>query len=342
MFSDIFEDDYGDPARAIGAGDEDGRMRGATFVEETIGTFTSLNRSREEFDANVELVCAAINALPDLLDALEQPKDQGPIAERARNHLRALEEHEGSCSCADCAKHAESAEIIEALLSQPKDQASPSRGWKMVPREPTKEMLEACQAVNWFLAGSDKSPEEIDAAFWSAMYDAAPSSLTSEGEGVLGSVGRKSVLPPTDADGVVAPSTGWKLVPTKHDGRAGLTHDMCEAFWAAYTRADEHGRGHYEATNAGYNAMLHVAPEARITTPSSERPSREDSPPTCTLIEELCEAAEPIVAFLTPDPSWVADSHALTQGSSLAKKQITAGDIRKLARALSKAKRGAR
>jgi hypothetical protein len=47
------------------------------------------------------------------------------IEERARNHLRALEEHEGSCSCADCNKHAESAEIIEALLSQPKDQASP-------------------------------------------------------------------------------------------------------------------------------------------------------------------------------------------------------------------------
>jgi hypothetical protein len=52
---------------------------------------------------------------------------------------------------------------------------------------------------------------------------------------------------------------GWKLVPTKHDGCAGLTHEMCDAFWAAYDRAGlKHGQ--FESTNAGYNAMIDAAP----------------------------------------------------------------------------------
>lgn len=91
----------------------------------------------------------------------------------------------------------------------------------------------------------------------------------------LGSVGIK---PSADRrDLAVAPLGGWQLVPTKHDGRAGLTHDMCAAFWHAYEAADALGRGYYEATNAGYNAMLRmapsppadVAPEARATAQSN-------------------------------------------------------------------------
>lgn len=57
---------------------------------------------------------------------------------------------------------------------------------------------------------------------------------------------------------------GWQLVPTKRrEGDAvvaGLTHEMCDAFWRAFDKANEH-RGHFESTNAGYNAMLEVAPK---------------------------------------------------------------------------------
>jgi hypothetical protein len=53
---------------------------------------------------------------------------------------------------------------------------------------------------------------------------------------------------------------GWQMVPTKHEGRAGLTHEMCSAFWAAFHDAEE-TRGHFESTNAGYNAMLAAAPD---------------------------------------------------------------------------------
>lgn len=59
---------------------------------------------------------------------------------------------------------------------------------------------------------------------------------------------------------------GWVLVPTKHEGRAGLTHEMWAAFWAAYGRAEQK-HGNYEATNAGYNALLAASPAP----PSLER-----------------------------------------------------------------------
>ena len=59
---------------------------------------------------------------------------------------------------------------------------------------------------------------------------------------------------------MIACPTGWKLVPTKHDGKAGLTPEMFDAFWAAFTKASEH-RGHFESVNIGYNAMLAASPE---------------------------------------------------------------------------------
>jgi hypothetical protein len=54
-------------------------------------------------------------------------------------------------------------------------------------------------------------------------------------------------------------SRGYVVVPCKHDGRAGLTHEMCHAFWQAHDAAWNRGRGHYESTNAGYNALIDAA-----------------------------------------------------------------------------------
>jgi hypothetical protein len=65
---------------------------------------------------------------------------------------------------------------------------------------------------------------------------------------------------------------GWKLVPMKHDGKAGLTPEMFDAFWVAFTKASEH-RGHFESVNAGYNAMLAAAP-----LPPPDRPILRGSP----------------------------------------------------------------
>lgn len=52
---------------------------------------------------------------------------------------------------------------------------------------------------------------------------------------------------------------GWQLVPVVHNGKAGLTHEMCNAFWERYFDACKK-HGYYESTNAGYNAMLSAAP----------------------------------------------------------------------------------
>jgi hypothetical protein len=52
---------------------------------------------------------------------------------------------------------------------------------------------------------------------------------------------------------------GYVVVPCKHEGRAGLTHEMCHVFWQAHDAAWNKGRGHYESTNAGYNAMIDAA-----------------------------------------------------------------------------------
>lgn len=57
-------------------------------------------------------------------------------------------------------------------------------------------------------------------------------------------------------------SHGYAVVPCKHDGRAGLTHEMCAAFWDAFQAAVNRGRGHFESTNAGYNAMIAAAPQS--------------------------------------------------------------------------------
>lgn len=51
---------------------------------------------------------------------------------------------------------------------------------------------------------------------------------------------------------------GFVLVPCLHDGKAGLTHEMCDAFWRRHAEAAEK-HGHYESTNAAYNAMIAAA-----------------------------------------------------------------------------------
>jgi len=70
------------------------------------------------------------------------------------------------------------------------------------------------------------------------------------------------------SDAAQAPE-GWRLVPTKHKGHAGLTHAMMRAFYAAFEANDQ--RGDFERLNAGYNAMLAAAPVA----PAAKVPSDE-------------------------------------------------------------------
>jgi hypothetical protein len=59
-----------------------------------------------------------------------------------------------------------------------------------------------------------------------------------------------------------AKQEGWKLVPTKHEGRAGLTDAMMRAFYKAFEANSQ--RGDFERLNAGYNAMLDTAPAAPV------------------------------------------------------------------------------
>lgn len=53
---------------------------------------------------------------------------------------------------------------------------------------------------------------------------------------------------------------GWRLMPILHNGKAPCTHEMADAFDSAY---EEHSKVHgfYESMNAGYNAMVRVAPK---------------------------------------------------------------------------------
>lgn len=67
--------------------------------------------------------------------------------------------------------------------------------------------------------------------------------------------------------------TTHQAVPKKHargeNVLAGLTPEMCAAFWAAHAEAlGKHG--HFEATNAGYNAMLAAAPPHGVELPTRE------------------------------------------------------------------------
>lgn len=55
---------------------------------------------------------------------------------------------------------------------------------------------------------------------------------------------------------------GWKLVPVRHQGRAGLTDSMMRAFYKAFDANSQ--RGDFERLNAGYNAMIEAAPEAPV------------------------------------------------------------------------------
>lgn len=52
---------------------------------------------------------------------------------------------------------------------------------------------------------------------------------------------------------------GYAVVPKLHEGRAGLTDIMCAEFWRAFEIAQAKGRGHYESTNAGYNALIRAS-----------------------------------------------------------------------------------
>lgn len=65
----------------------------------------------------------------------------------------------------------------------------------------------------------------------------------------------RAALASSDAQG-----GGWQLVPTLHNGRAGLTDAMMRAFYEAFE--DNSSRGSFERLNAAYNAMLHAAPQA--------------------------------------------------------------------------------
>jgi hypothetical protein len=49
---------------------------------------------------------------------------------------------------------------------------------------------------------------------------------------------------------------------------------------------------------------------------------------------ELEAALLPFATFVTPDPKWLADSDVVSMGSSMARKQLTAGDCRRAAKAL--------
>lgn len=84
--------------------------------------------------------------------------------------------------------------------------------------------------------------------------------LLTEMDALLAELGKRQLaaFPPPAGE-----QEGWQLVPTKHGDRAGLTHEMCDAFWNAFNKASEH-RGHYESTNAGYNALLAAVPERRM------------------------------------------------------------------------------
>jgi hypothetical protein len=53
---------------------------------------------------------------------------------------------------------------------------------------------------------------------------------------------------------------GWQLVPTMHEGRAGLTDGMMRAFYDAFE--DNSQRGSFEQLNVAYNAMLAASPAA--------------------------------------------------------------------------------
>jgi hypothetical protein len=61
------------------------------------------------------------------------------------------------------------------------------------------------------------------------------------------------------AKALVYDETMWRLVPKMHNGKAGLTHEMSHAFYAAVQKSSH--RGDFERLNAGYNAMLRAAPK---------------------------------------------------------------------------------
>jgi hypothetical protein len=52
--------------------------------------------------------------------------------------------------------------------------------------------------------------------------------------------------------------------------------------------------------------------------------------PSSAAPPSLTEALRPIRNFFTPDPAWMKDDQPITPGSPLARKQITAGDLRRL------------
>ncbi|CAG4900477.1 hypothetical protein [Paraburkholderia saeva] len=66
------------------------------------------------------------------------------------------------------------------------------------------------------------------------------------------------------ADAQADTATGWKLMPTPHGGRAGLTDAMMRAFYTEFDRNSK--RGDFERLNAGYNALLKAAPDAPAQT----------------------------------------------------------------------------
>jgi hypothetical protein len=68
---------------------------------------------------------------------------------------------------------------------------------------------------------------------------------------------------------------GYALVPTKHEGRAGLTDAMMRAFYEAYNANEQ--RGDFERLNAGYNALVEAA-RPNNPTPEVEESDAMDQP----------------------------------------------------------------
>lgn len=60
----------------------------------------------------------------------------------------------------------------------------------------------------------------------------------------------------------------------------------------------------------------------------------EHGPALLSAYRRMGEALRPFADFVTPDPSWLKDGDAISQGSPLARKQLTAGDCRRALAAL--------
>lgn len=95
------------------------------------------------------------------------------------------------------------------------------------------------------------------------------------------------------SDAAACAPVGWKLVPTVHEGRAGLTDKMMRWFYEAWERNGH--RGDFERLNAAYNAMLNAAPPRPATEPPKLSTETVDNP-VGKLTDEQREALKHLIA----------------------------------------------